>query len=1584
MNPITPVNWNLFKAKFNGREQSTFEWLSYLLFIREFNRPEGIFRYRNQAGIETDPIGHEGNKIGFQAKYFEKRISESENEIIDSLTTAKSKNRDLKKIYFYLNQEFSESSRKNIKEPKYKHRIENSANRLGLEIVWRCPSHLEAQLADARNQAIAEYCFSLEKGILAAIEELANHTEILFNPIRSSIHFNDQEIKIDRNADQNKIVDAFNSSPLLIISGHAGVGKTAAVKDFRARIPQGTPFYAFKASQFNVVNINELMKFFGRITLSEFLDEHEQMARKYFVVDSSEKLADIEDKEPFNQFLSAAISHGWKIIFTTRHSFIDDLRYQCLEVYRTSFQTIEIGGIEREQLSKFAAQYGFPLPSDQKMISLIQNPFYLKEYLQSSGGEKRGVSLLDFKNSLWGRHITKSSFRQNNLHIKREECFLKIAAARATEGGFFVDPTGYDNEALQHLENDEIIVYEKSVGKYFISHDIYEEWALEKFINRSFILSNGNILEFFKTIGSTLPIRRAFRNWMSQKLAEESGDVKNLIDLSISRDLVASYWEDEILVSVLLSDYADIFFAMFQNKLLENESYLLIRITFLLRTACKEVDESWLQRMGLSSFSGIPLQSIFTQPKGRGWIATINFVYQRLNDWKPASLSKLIPLMDDWNKKFQHGEATKLASLTALHFYQITEKRNRYSLREEKTAQVIRVILKGSAEISNELIKMLEEVIALGSEDHNHHYYPIVQAIFQSLGDGSEVIENHAKLVLKLADIIWSAPSNGDRNFGYRLDIEDSFGISRNHEFKYFPASALQTPTLTLLRYAKKETIDFILDFTNKCTEIYKSSDLSHEVEEIVVHLPGDKEVTQAISMRLWCSYRGTQVVPCLLESIHMALERHLLLLAKHAKPPVIQQWCSYLLEKSSSAAITAIVSSVVQSQPEKLFPVAEILFRTKELFLYDTKRHLLDQSHKSGLEMLKKSMPSYQREIYENERISACDDQHRKNNLEHLALHYQFFRAGDVTEEEAKQRQETIWKILDKYYQQLPPPEQESDADKTWRLYLARMDRRKMNVEVKKEGDKILLSMNPEIDPNLKQHSEESIQRSQEPMKYIPLKLWSSARYDSEKENYSKYPQYEEQPHQAYSAMLEIVEGFNSGKQNEEQFYLFNHATPAVCSAVLLRDFPNVLTEEEKELCANILIEHAKAPLAFGEYSFQNGDGTREAIESLPIIIRIFPEMAQDIALLLLLLVMNPWDQSSLSAKRAVLHFLWNTNQESANAIIVGYLVLRPKYDVIARELRAGRISGHVTGDERPNPFQILLERNKETFEKIFSEKLSFDEIGNIETLDADFLVTAFEMLPIETSDPLHIRFLEVFFRIIPEFAFKKNHSDHSTQRRLNNKLAYYFLSSSKENIEKYFPFFVDKIDDSQESVDFIQEFVSIEDRIYKYDSFWYIWDLLFPRIIGIGKKGAGRRNSNDIVRNYLLAWPYWKDDAKEWHSLKDRERLFFAKVSQELAGHPAVLYSLAKLLNGIGYSFLFEGVEWISEMLSKGKVERDKESDSNTIYYLEIICRRLILTERQKLRSSPKLKTQVITILCFLVEQGSATGYLLREDIL
>ena len=140
----------------------------------------------------------------------------------------------------------------------------------------------------------------------------------------------------------------------------------------------------------------------------------------------------------------------------------------------------------------------------------------------------------------------------------------------------------------------------------------------------------------------------------------------------------------------------------------------------------------------------------------------------------------------------------------------------------------------------------------------------------------------------------------------------------------------------------------------------------------------------------------------------------------------------------------------------------------------------------------------------------------------------------------------------------------------------------------------------------------------------------------------------------------------------------------------------------------------------------------------------------------------------------------------------------------------------------------------------------------------------------------------------------------------------------------------------------------------------------------------------ANEIVHNYLLAWPYWKKEAKEWHTLKDREKLFFKRVTEDIGHHPSVLYSISKVLNEIGSHFLEDGIFWISNILQNNHHLFSDELETNTIYYIENISNKYILKHRHKIKTSKQIKDQIIVILNFLLEKGSVRGYLLREDIL
>lgn len=1610
---LVDINWNNFKAKFNNHEQTAFERLCYLLFCKEHGKDTGLFRFKNQAGIETNPIEINGVIIGWQAKFYGTPLSQHTAEFIQSIDTTKARYPTVTKIIFYTNQDFGQDKTKT--DPQYKTDIETHAKAKGIEIEWRTASYFESPFVCQHNFSIAEHFFSLKKGILDSVADLAFHTEALLRPIHSEILYKGSKIKLDRSELVGNVKQAATNSLPIIVSGAAGVGKTAAIKDFYESVRGSSAFFVIKTTEFkNISHINQLFTAYGELTAADFIAEHKDISDKYIVFDSAEKLSEIEDQDVFRLFLLSLLENSWKVLFTVRFSYLDDLRFQLREIYDTTFTSLTIPTLTRDELEKTAADYGFTLPHNERLSKLLETPLYLNEYLRSYATVGTNASYGEFREIIWKKQIQDSLHQQHNLHIRREQCFLTIARKRAIEGSFFVKAADCDQKALHKLEADEIITYDSNAGGYFIAHDVYEEWGLDKLIERAFLAAN-DYAAFYQEIGHSLPIRRAFRNWLSDKLLIDAGSVQELTEVTINNTDIDAHWKDEALVALLLSDYSTIFFERFEEKLLAdpekrdgdtstardataqdtNADMLLQRVLFLLRIACKTADEELLRALGLAKACMLSFQTILTIPKGSGWSSTIAFINKHKNKLRFTYMPAILSVLDDWNRRYKKGETTKHAAQIALFYYtEFTKEEGFYfSSHDDTKDKLIRTILNGSGEIKAELRTIINEVISRKESSHRGQYYELIKAILSSILDSSEIAKHIPKEILKLADLIWFQRPRGRYSaHDFSIDIEPHFGLSEGH-FEYYPASAFQTPILQLLQTDPKSTADFILSFTNRSIEYFAQTDFArHEVEEIdVVVDDAGTTVKQYVCHRIWNIYRGTQVGPSVLESVHMALERWLLMSAKSATPDTLQSWCLYLIKNSRSASITAIVVSIVLAEPSKLFNVAELLFRTKDFFVFDNSRRQLDMGAKSLYSMSHDRMG-----IFKNERLKTCDDEHRSNTLENLALQYQMFITQDEGGEEvAKQRQEVLWKIFDGYYGRLPQKDQESEGDKLWRLSLARMDRRAMNITTEAKDNQVFVSFTPEIDPELKAYSESSLAKTSESMKYLPLQLWSRYGFEGN-EDRKKYPQYDDDPVTVLADTKQVIEGLQNDREPEKKFTLFYRSIPPYACAVLIRDYFDKLDAQGREFCKDILIGYASMPLR-EEYPYQIGDGMVAAIGALPALMKSFPEDADGITKILLLTLFDSYpigmnQRFSDYAVGAILNFLWKENSADANSIFLGFLALKPKYDQLREAARRESYQRGVYEISKGGLLDTLFKENEALLNKITRNELAYSDVPNVNNIGPDTLVTAFRLLPRDTADSIHKQFFGDIFPLFSKKLFDDNHRrdrddafDYSTRHNFLEKLAYVLLSSKPDDLEAYVRPFVENFKNSRDAASLFSELVSAEDKLVEYERFWSIWELFYPRILSLAKRDKRwQHDSSEVIRNYLLAWSYWKEEAREWHSLRDRERRFFTQAAEEMGNNPTVFYSIVKLLNDIGSGFRDEGVLWISDMVKNNPGLATQELEINTVHYLENLVRGYTLLSRPKIRTTQRLKSQILVILDFLLSKGSVTGYLLREDIL
>lgn len=161
-------NWDIFSSKFSTEKEAVFEWFAYLLFCREFDLSKGWFGYKNQSGIEKNPITHNGEVIGFQAKFYSTSLSDHKKDFIEMLERSKRDYEDISKILIYTNQLWGQGQievdgSKKMTMPKALSEITNKSTELGITLIWREASFFDSEFVTLEHDDLSRYFFTEEQ-----------------------------------------------------------------------------------------------------------------------------------------------------------------------------------------------------------------------------------------------------------------------------------------------------------------------------------------------------------------------------------------------------------------------------------------------------------------------------------------------------------------------------------------------------------------------------------------------------------------------------------------------------------------------------------------------------------------------------------------------------------------------------------------------------------------------------------------------------------------------------------------------------------------------------------------------------------------------------------------------------------------------------------------------------------------------------------------------------------------------------------------------------------------------------------------------------------------------------------------------------------------------------------------------------------------------------------------------------------------------------------------------------------------------------------------------------------------------------
>ena len=1510
---ITMPTWDAFRHKFQSevQQREKFEDLARSLFCLRFGIKYGIFQCINHAGNETDTINDGTDIIGFQAKFFKHEIDD--NNIIESIQIAHRHNPLQTKVIIYTNLTFGNppaGKAKTIKQEK----IEKAASNIGISIEWNTDNMILDQVS--RNQWVYDIFFGIEPNLQTLISEEQTNTNEILAPINSSICINEQLIKINRTDIVDGIVNNAGNHKHFVLHGEGGTGKTGVIKDLFAQIHPSIPLCIRKAQSLNVNSLTEIFSFSYQYRLEQFIAAYSEHTQKFFVIDSAEKLQEIEDDSSIRSLIKMLDQNGWSIILTVRNVFLKDLKDTLHLIYNIDPHYYSIDCISDSELQDIAKHHSITLPQNSNFKQRLTNLFYLNLFIQLKDTIDISGSYRSFKEIAWHEKISgKHTLR--GIGIKREICFIDVVKQRVNSSKFYIREYHFDAEALQKLIDDEIIA--RSPKGLFITHDIYEEWGLEKFISQKW-QDTENPEDFFGSIGSSYIVRRAFRLWLTECIEEDIEQVKPLLYVPFNAQ-IESIWQDEVIVAILLSNYANTFINTFEIDILANEGRLFNRIVFLLQLACK-------QYSGSISHNGNDYP-VYT-PYGKGWEAVINFFFEHKKE--NIKSKYIVDVLIAWTLNVRSGIATRNAGLIALEMWANTEQKENILIKDELSNNLSIIICNAAQEIKTELLSLIKTIIDNHWVNYKDPYYYLCQFILTQPNKSQNLIIAIPEGIIKLADVFWKVDSDS-KSYDWYEDFHEPdkrFGI-RQCDFKnnYTPAGAMQSPAYWLLMISPQKTINFILEFVNYCVQFYQSQAKDFdEIEEVLI-FHKTLECHPVISSRhLWQQYRCAIhiVIPDLFQSIHMALEKFLLQLNDQGRFDIVKHILTIILEKSKSISTIAIVASIVCANPSKYWSIALLLFKTRQLFGYDNLRYYDEQLLKNNL-----GLYTWGNIEVAKERIESLEIPSRKISLESLCIQYQYFGYESISDEEFESFSKRINQILDKLYEEA---EGLSEKERhTLLVLLHRIDRRKHQPTISTENKQIKIEFNPQVPKELEEKSATIMSALEESARFLPLVNWTLGILQNK-------PIDENSPfNSSPSAIIEEVTQIITAISNDEQLYPTTEYAIYNAVGILLHRYPSIVSREEREFCHDG-VWHCIDTALHKDYFPQIHDGLEECTHALPTILHYFPEEKGKVEQVILNLLLN---LTPLGEYKRICDYAIETINEA------NWFTKEPE---LASKILSSLIH-HLTQRD--------------------TKKIAIQEIP------IEYIEIIFAIIPPATIEPELIQLTETIIPIVAETLEDNRHRQHMYTRfhNLYRVLANYVLSRPIEDIPLLLKPLLTHIRDNNKCESLLEEFIYEEDRFPRIDAFWTVWKVLYPPV-----SATSFRYHNQIIKAYLFSSAF-SSTSNEWHSLRECDLWIFSSIANDCGESPSALYSISRLLNYWASKFITQGIEWLYTIINNYPELDLKDDEANTIFYLERVFNKYILENRMSIKQTYDIKKKIMVILTFMIERNSTQAYMLREQI-
>ena len=1399
---------------------------------------------------------------------------------------------------------------------------------------------------------------------------LVDHGKTVRRNIRSTIG---GTYEIDRSSHVLEIIDQLREDQVVVVSGPAGSGKSALAKHVADKIDSNRPVLAFQAVEFATAHIDETLanaqtKLNGQ-RLFSLLSGHD---KKLILIESVERLLEHGIRDAFFHLLQLALDdQSIQLVITVRDYSLETVRAALLSpvsLVHTVFDVPFISDEELDKIQRDVPSLGPPL-RDSQLRSFLRTPYVLD---MASRLDWSGVTLpqsvLGFRAKCWKELIKVEHLSARGMPGRREKAFLDIAYRRATELRPFVRPEDPDHEAIDALRRDSLLECPpNSTGFLAVSHDVLEDWAILHWLNDQFAVQESAPSEMAEAVGGYPALRRAFRRWLGEMFYVVPNDTCEFVIRTLGQENLPAYFRDDCLVSALLSEKARDFLEGCRVRITSGDIALLIRIIHILRTACKE-SPRWL------NVPGLPSQMLVAT--GAGWEPTLNLVSSLLDGLLPRHGLLILGLLEDWATQVAWNtltpagiqEAGPIAGALLPQFdgYGQGDARKRLLKVVSKIPQAVpqfgEIVERSRTCDQDDLIASDLAELILGGIFGGHvcqHFPDKVMALVNS------------RLRLTEADLDRSAGAA----FSGRLSVDQNFGIREPEPFAFSPASALQGPFNLLLRLHPRKAVPFIIALLNHAGEWYGTQRWPGRSLEpawqITLEIPDSGAVRQWMNDRLYRMYRGTSVGPDCLQSALMALESWLLLQGKMDDVD-LESWLFYILRESNNVMATGVVASVCIAYPSKARRAGLALLSNRDLIQHDLPRSVTDIVE--PLELFTGLISAHS--LYEQERKESNGLEHRRKNLEQLAIEMQLL--NDI--------QEDVWRIIDRHRAELS--EESAESTRIWRLALHRMDVRGFQPMVtsgKTEEDVTDDHTTPvylgpgELESDLQTLVEEHADTQSEISRHVQLQNRAISTWrGGETAGIEDWR----------TSLLSEARAIERELGEPDELW---RGGPGMVAAICVRDHLAELNEDELYWCAT-RIEHEVRSNAVDPDDFvriarlpHHPDRVCASVVCLLVVDERSKNVLDALDLLSLALT-HPVEEVARYANHGVTLFLGEEHKE-----LILLCAATPAYRT--------RLIAMFRAQERERP---RFERTWEFDERaLFATRRAFKdgaidslvELGSIDLNDATRSIGLRMILEIlcQHADWEESReFCSRIVRCLVEL-WKNDREDRRSRASVNYELQHEILRSTakfalKLHVDESRHLIAPIIDivsvEPRKVADFLQELIIAADSNTD-DCFWTLWQDIANKMAGAPwandldhSGGLG----NDLISRLFLGGIQWKDDAKHWGRL-DGNAYRLDKIVLQLPAATPCLLAYSRYLYTVGGNSLPEAFRIVDSLLRTGNGV-DMVRDSNIALHLESVLRRFVYAQPFRVKSDAGLRDAILGILDALVSSGSSSAYRMRDD--